>query len=366
MRDFATTRQTTGETLRIANVLRGGHAFADRIGKRPKNATVGVLTSEPEVPRTLRLVIPDYFVRNRARRQRRRDSAVLSQKERTNVRLQIPSIATAILIVTALTSAGQTKDVAGSKDPALFTRMPGFTIDEYREQQFDAYEFTVQKGNSTAKQHVEGHWMHWRYVFNPAAGTPPSRLQIARNFQNAAQRLGGKTLYDAGPGNDYNSTLLISRNGTDTWVELMPRGTAYYLLIVEVQAMQQDVVANADALKSGLTDTGHAEVPGIFFDTAKSDVKPESQPALQEVVKMLKGSPALKVWVVGHTDNVGTAEANVALSNARAAAVVKALVAAGIDARRLTPHGDGPFAPVAANKTEDGRARNRRVELVAQ
>jgi outer membrane protein OmpA-like peptidoglycan-associated protein len=130
--------------------------------------------------------------------------------------------------------------------------------------------------------------------------------------------------------------------------------------------MQQDVVANADALKSGLAGSGHVEVPGIFFDFARSDVKPESQPALQEVAKMLRANPSVKVWVVGHTDNVGTADSNVALSNARAAAVVQALVAAGIDARRLTPHGDGPFAPVASNTTEEGRARNRRVELVAQ
>lgn len=282
------------------------------------------------------------------------------------MRLQDPIVVTATLLVAALTSAGQTKDLAGSKDPALFTRMPGFVITDYRESQFDAHDFTVQKGQGTVKQHVEGHQVYWRYDFPSSAGAPPSKLQIARNFQNAAQRLGGKTMYDAGPGNDYESTLRISRNGTETWVELAPRGSMYTLLVVEQQAMQQDVVANADALKSGLADTGHAEVPGIFFDTAKSDVKPESQPALQEVVKMLKGSPALKVWVVGHTDNVGTAEANVALSNARAASVVKALVAAGIDARRLTAHGDGPFAPVAANSTEDGRARNRRVELVAQ
>ena len=282
------------------------------------------------------------------------------------MRLFRPIFLTAIPLMAALTCAGQTKDIAGSKDPALFTRMPGFVITDYRESQFDAHEFTVQKGQGTAKKHVEGHQVYWRYDFSSSAGAPPSKLQIARNFQNAAQRLGGKTMYDAGPNNDYESTLLISRNGTETWVELAPRGAMYTLLIVEQQAMQQDVVANADALKSGLADSGHAEVPGIFFDTAKSELKPESQAAIQEVVKMLKGSPAMKVWVVGHTDNVGTAEANVALSNARAAAVVKALVAAGIEARRLTPHGDGPFAPVAANTTEDGRARNRRVELVAQ
>jgi len=125
-------------------------------------------------------------------------------------------------------------------------------------------------------------------------------------------------------------------------------------------------VANADALKSGLADVGHVEVPGIFFDFGKADIKPESQPAIDEVVKMLKASPALKVWVVGHTDNVGLGETNVALSNARAAAVVKALVAAGIEPRRLIPEGVGPFSPVASNTTEDGRAKNRRVELVTQ
>lgn len=84
------------------------------------------------------------------------------------------------------------------------------------------------------------------------------------------------------------------------------------------------------------------------------------------MVKLLKGSPALRVWVVGHTDNAGTAEFNVTLSNARAVAVVKALMAAGIDPRRLTAHGNGPFAPVATNTTEEGRAKNRSVELVAQ
>jgi len=288
------------------------------------------------------------------------------------MRLIMSALAAAMLLVAALPCAAQQKDEPGSKDPKLLTRMPGFYISDYRESQFDAHEFVVQTPKGVGKQHVEGHLTYWRYdITSAAAATPPSWLQILRNFQNAVERLGGKKMYDAGPGNNYDSTFMISKNGTDTWIELNPRGRSsgagmYTLLIVEVQKMQQDVMANADALKGGLADSGHVEVPGIFFDTAKSDIKPESQPAIQEVVKMLQASPAVKVWVVGHTDNVGTADANVALSNARAASVVKALAAAGIDARRLTPHGDGPFAPVSANTTDEGRARNRRVELVAQ
>jgi hypothetical protein len=92
--------------------------------------------------------------------------------------------------------------------------------------------------------------------------------------------------------------------------------------------MKQDVVANAEALSSGIAATGHVEVPRIFFDFHKADIKPESGPALEQVAKLLKKSPVLKVWVVGHTDWVGSAEANTALSTARAAAVVKAAHAA--------------------------------------
>ena len=114
------------------------------------------------------------------------------------------------------------------------------------------------------------------------------------------QRLGGKKMYDAGPGNNYDSTFLISSNGTDTWIELHPRGRSegsgmYQLLIVEVQKMQQDVGANADALKSGLADSGHVEVPGILFDFGKSELKPESQAAVQEIAKLLQSNPALKL-----------------------------------------------------------------------
>jgi hypothetical protein len=170
------------------------------------------------------------------------------------MRLQSTVFFAAALLIAALPCAAQHPDRAGTKDPALFTRMPGFYIEEYKESQFDAHEFVVQKGNSTANEHVEGHLTYWRYDFNSAAGTPPSWLQIARNYQNAVQRLGGKKMYDAGPGNNYDSTFLISKNGTDTWIELHPRGRSemsgmYQLLIVEVQKMQQDVVANADALK---------------------------------------------------------------------------------------------------------------------
>jgi len=97
------------------------------------------------------------------------------------------------------------------------------------------------------------------------------------------------------------------------------------LTIDEKDAMRQDVVADAAAFATGLKDTGHVAVYGIYFDTGKSDVKPESDPALKEIAKLMAQDPTLKLYVVGHTDSVGQFEANMKLSQARADAVVKVL-----------------------------------------
>ncbi len=131
-----------------------------------------------------------------------------------------------------------------------------------------------------------------------------------------------------------------------------------------VAGLTQEVVANAAALASGLASTGHAVVHGILFDTGKAEIKPASAPALEEVAKLLKQDSMLRPYVVGHTDNVGGLAANVDLSRRRAAAVVQLLSTQyGVTANRLQPYGDGPYAPLASNDTEDGRAVNRRVEL---
>jgi len=129
--------------------------------------------------------------------------------------------------------------------------------------------------------------------------------------------------------------------------------------------MRQDVVAGAEEWKSDLGATGHAAVYGINFDTDKTEIKPGSEKALKEIVRLLQLDPRLNVRVVGHTDSAGDLAHNMALSEARAKAVAAALTTQyGVAAARLSAHGCGPLAPVSSNDTEAGRAKNRRVELV--
>jgi OOP family OmpA-OmpF porin len=127
------------------------------------------------------------------------------------------------------------------------------------------------------------------------------------------------------------------------------------------------VVMTADEMSKAITSTGRVALYGIYFDTNKAEIKPESKAAMGEIVKYLKANGNAKLHVVGHTDNAGGLEANLGLSKRRADAVVASLTKqSGIAANRLTANGVAYLAPVAVNTTEEGRAKNRRVELVPQ
>jgi outer membrane protein OmpA-like peptidoglycan-associated protein len=144
---------------------------------------------------------------------------------------------------------------------------------------------------------------------------------------------------------------------------------ATYLQVIEPKAMETGQVSvDPAALQAGLAAEGRVTLTGLFFDTGKTELKPESKAQLDAMAELLKSQPALKAWIVGHTDNVGSFEANEKLSLARAQAVVAALTAAPykVDAKRVVPKGLASLAPLAGNGDEAGRSRNRRVELVAQ
>lgn len=142
----------------------------------------------------------------------------------------------------------------------------------------------------------------------------------------------------------------------------------FQLDVVEAKPMDSKMVTVAAAdMAAGIARTGSIALYGILFHTNSAEIKPESLATLQEIAKLLKSEPTLKLLVVGHTDNVGTFESNTSLSQRRAASVVKALSTQhGVDAARLTPVGVSFASPVASNKTEEGRAKNRRVQLVVR
>jgi OmpA-OmpF porin, OOP family len=276
---------------------------------------------------------------------------------------QLVFLAAVGLLFAIAAPAAQQQDAAGCKDLPLFpNRMPGYFIQKCEHQDFGYYEFFTAKA---PKKRVEG---EVNVVYYRVFDKTPERsgLEIVRNYENAMKKIGASI-----QGKDPNQTWWVNGiatvDGKPVWAEAMKANGFYVLHTVKVQDMEQTIVADAAAFSKDLKSAGHVAVGGIYFDTASATIKPDSAAAIQEIAKMLKADAAMKVFIVGHTDAVGNVDANLKLSRDRAESVVQALVSNhGIPATRLRPFGNGPFAPVASNATDDGRALNRRVELVLQ
>jgi len=267
-----------------------------------------------------------------------------------------------VIVIGALLFGGAAlaqEDTKGGKDHPLFSRWPGYYLCNYDHKKFDAYTYELKDSKET----VEGEYFYLSYC-NKRDVAGASELEVIRNYENAIRKAGGTVLYTNGT--SYTIGKIV-KEGKEIWVRAKTRnqGENVELNITERQVMEQTIQANAASWLSDITTTGHAAVYGIYFDTDKAEIKPESEPALAEMAKLLKNNPSLNVFIVGHTDNTGTFEHNMKLSQDRAASVVNALVSRHrMAAARLKAVGDGPTAPVASNDSEDGRAKNRRVELV--
>jgi len=157
-------------------------------------------------------------------------------------------------------------------------------------------------------------------------------------------------------GRETYASVVVSQNNQDIYAQVT---------VAELGAIQNKMV-DAAAMAKGLGETGHIALYGIYFDTDKAVVKPESRPTLEQIAKLLTGQPQLNVFIVGHTDNQGTYDYNLDLSRRRAEAVAAELVKNfRIAQARLRTAGVGFLTPVGSNASEGGRALNRRVELVA-
>jgi len=266
--------------------------------------------------------------------------------------------AAALLLLSCFPASAQPhpKDARGSSDHPLFpVRMPGYSISSHKQQGFAAYTF-----RSKPPQTVEGKYtLISYYLLDPKAH--PGGLAIRRNYENAIKAAGGAVVFS----DDNISILKAVRNGVEVWAEVYAgikyAGRHYRLHIIEKEPMVQ--VITADAMGASIDRDGFIALD-IRFATGRADILPESRPTILEIVKLLKSRPAMKAGVEGHTDNTGTPDGNLALSKSRAEAVAAALTAEGIPTARLTPAGFGQTRPVGDNRTEAGRAANRRVEIV--
>jgi len=256
------------------------------------------------------------------------------------------------------------QDAKGCRDQPLFTRMPNTYIDSCKFTEFDAREWYDPDTQGKTKVRVEGKYYYILYRNQKGFEDKRSDLQVSRNYSNAMKKIGG-SVYEA---RDDHTYMKLLKEGREIWAHVSSyHGDQIGVEIIEKEAMKQEVTADAKVMADGISSTGHVAIYGIYFDFNKSDVKPESEPALSEIAKLLTGNSGLKVFIVGHTDNVGGVDYNMKLSQARADAVVKALTTKyKVNPQQMKPYGVGQLAPVAPNKTEEGRAKNRRVELVEQ
>jgi len=310
------------------------------------------------------------------------------------------------------------EDFAGSKDYPNLKRFEGSSIIGYEVRNFDVVEFqtsTFKEYDIAADRRIyvqpplalEGKLTRLWYE----APGQTRALELYRNYVNELTSEGFKPLYDSTSDPTTNkwsnflapfhhrdtvknnrSEYVIAaankgsiRTGTfqkdNTTVRLVAidwpkddkifkakEGAYIAVDILETKAMQQSMVTvSASEISQSIIANGKIAIYGILFDSGKADIKPESKPSLEQIAQYLKAEPSVKLHVVGHTDSVGSFDNNLALSKRRAEAVAAALNKDyAIAASRLISNGAASIAPVASNSSDEGRAKNRRVELVLQ
>jgi len=316
-----------------------------------------------------------------------------------------------VFFILGLLCAPALSDVPESKDHPLITRYPGSEIIDYHEKNYDGMDvpsgkvITSREGKYvwSNSQKAEGKYTRIRYKV-PAGR---NSLEVFRNYQQAIQKGEGKILYQCSLGECDNLSffLFTSTDGVVSGNRVReyflsaslpgPTGTAYLRLyvtenlnwspesqpqtlrvekgqcVVQIEVLETRemeaglVVVSAAAMKKSIMETGRVVLYNLYFDTGKAEIKPESKATLDEIGQLLGNEPNLRLLVVGHTDTVGTFPANQDLSLRRAQAVVAILAGEyKADPKRLMSAGVGFASPVATNRTEQGRAKNRRVELV--
>ena len=261
-----------------------------------------------------------------------------------------------LLVVSS--SARADEDAEGCKDSQAFTRMPGSYINQCEKKEFDELEIVVgYKNNEKLTKTVKGQVEH--LVYDSKANS--SQVQIQKNYEAALKKNGFTIVLSHKDDND--ERFLTGRKGP-LWIAFQITQEQYDVTVVQEKAMKQEVDVDASALLEELNKSGHVAVYGIGFDSGKATLKPDSTKVLEQVAKLLKDNADLKLRVEGHTDNQGKGKDNLELSKKRAEAVAEWLARNGGEKSRLKADGFGDTKPIGDNSTDEGRGKNRRVELV--
>lgn len=253
----------------------------------------------------------------------------------------------------------------GPQDFRLFGHLPEYDGKAERRN-FGKETFRVQDGDDIKEVTPQGTRTYVVYIPKTGPDCTIPKAQCASdidailNYQSAMQSLGGEVLFQ----DDRHTTARAVVNGQTIWMGLYTQENEIQLTVIEEKAFEASMKPpQASSLKAALDKDGRVALY-VNFDFAKATLRPDAAPVIAQVVKLMQDNPALKLSIDGHTDDIGANDFNLKLSQARAAAMVSALVAQGIAADRLQSAGFGEDKPMADNNAPDGRAKNRRVELV--
>ncbi|MGH8426802.1 MAG: OmpA family protein [Gammaproteobacteria bacterium] len=254
-------------------------------------------------------------------------------------------------VVVAQTTKGSLSDQQGKgckNPPWLVKQFDYYKLSDCTERDFDSITLDLPDGEKT----LAGHFLEVNYSLTDE-NKDPAALYVQKNYVNALEKIGAKLVSDP---TDVGQAVLT---------QTTPAGELWYIYKQGSGNEESVGTYSLTALQIGgpPPKTCKIEVYGVNFDFDKSDIKPESEPVLQQVLALFTADPTYSAEVGGHTDNVGKPAYNLALSERRAQAVEAWLVAHGVAASRLTSRGYGDTVPLVPNTSDANRAKNRRVEL---
>lgn len=254
-----------------------------------------------------------------------------------------------IFLITSLTGL-YSQDVEGSKDYPLFPRIAGFSILDYTVQNYAIQRFCDEDGNN---MQVEG--MVTSLYYECDCDIDP--MKIINSLTRVVSDLGGK-VYGEGPNQRW---MVLKHENRLLWVDLFAEDFYYTLTIIEKGDLVSEI--SPESFLNDLNLNGRSVIY-FNFDRNMCIIKEECKPVISLISEALKGSPDLKILIVGYTDDIGSLDANIMLSTNRAVAIANALVEDGIDASRIEAQGLGEEKPIASNETLEGRTLNNRIEII--